>query len=1747
MSAKQAGAASFGMASENFGYSRVRLRRVKKLQFGVVDPNELRQYSVTQAITVNSRQIPAGVTKYETQIQGQPVYGGVNDPRLGDLHDKSNPGYFGHLELARPVYHQGYFNTTLKTLRCVCFHCSRIKKTMDDHKMQVAQKIKKRGKRLNAFHDLLRNVKKCEHCQGSQPKLTKVGLHLEAEYVDDDAGGGAAGGDSKQFLSGAQAVKVFQTMKEEDMKILGLDTTYARPDWLLVQVLPVPPPHVRPSVSVGGGAASEDDLTHQLVNVVKSNIALSNAIQNGEPNIIVEQFEQALQHNVAAFMNNELRGMPQVTQRSGRPLKTLQQRLKGKEGRLRGNLMGKRVDFSARTVITADPNLGIHQVGVPRSVAMNLTVPDRVTAFNIHELSQLVANGPTTHPGAKHIIRNDGTRIDLRYVKNKSELLLAPGWIVERQLRDDDVILFNRQPSLHKMSIMGHRVKVLDWSTFRLNLSCTSPYNADFDGDEMNLHVPQSIAARTEAELMMLSPRVVVSGQSNRPVMGIVQDSLLAVQKMTKRNCFIHKDLTFNMLMWVKNWNGRIPIPAICKPVELWTGKQLLGMILPKINLHAKANTGPPVGDDGKRMPNTFNAYDNKVTILEGELIEGIIDKKTIGKSMDGLIHTSWLDQGHDETSRFMNQVQQLVNHWVLQSSFSIGACDAVADRKTMEEIEATINKAKLQVLDLVRQGQLGKQGNLEIQPGRTMMESFEQLVNKVLNTARDHAGKSAQSSLDETNSVKAMVSAGSKGSFINISQIIACVGQQNVEGKRIPYGFKKRTLPHFSKDDLGPESRGFVENSYLRGLTPQEFFFHAMGGREGLIDTACKTAETGYIQRRLVKAMETVMARYDGTVRTSGGQIVQFLYGEDGMDAVWIERQDFDSLTLAKEEFENRYVLNTTASDFGFDEQNVPFMESDVMEQCRTDPEVQLLLDKEAETLREDQAVLRVVMANREAGRESDESSYAPGNVKRVIQNALRQFQIDRGQPSDLHPKTIISRVGELLDRLGVVVGDDPLSIEAQNNATTLYRILIRGMLASKRVLKQFRLSEAALNWVIGEVETRFHKSKVNPGEMVGVLAAQSIGEPATQMTLNTFHYAGVSAKNVTLGVPRLKEIINVAKTPKTPGLTVYLAEEFSGDRQVAELVVGMLEFTVLKDIVKRTEIWYDPDIKNSVVMQDREWVKDYYDFAEKTEDDINRMSSWVLRMELDKDIVFVKKIQMSEIVKEVENEYGSDLSVEVSDDNAEDLVVRIRVVNDVPYNPNFGAVDDAGNPIEEAEVGQEDDVFLKRLERSLLSSLKLRGIDHVKKVFMRGGAKRTVWDDDKGFGTRNEWVLETDGTNLMGVLGVDYIDPARTISNDIVEVFVSLGIEGVRGALLSELRNVISFDGSYVNYRHLASLVDVMTMQGHLMAIDRHGINRVDTGPLLRASFEETVDMLMDAALHAEEEVLKGVTENIMLGQLPRVGTGDMELLLDEDKVVREAVEVVVDDVIGDNLGMIGSSNAGAATPYASTPFASSPMVGGGEMSPFVGTGQFSPAVGTASFSPAYSPASGSYGSGFASGSYGQDDGSSSPSYNPSSPAYSPTSPAYSPTSPAYSPTSPAYSPTSPAYSPTSPAYSPTSPAYSPTSPAYSPTSPAYSPTSPAYSPTSPAYSPTSPAYSPTSPAYSPTSPAYSPTSPAYSPAYSPTSPAYSPTSPAYSPTSPAYSPTSPAYSPTSPAYSPTSPAYSPTSPAYSPTSGD
>ncbi|KAJ6682287.1 DNA-DIRECTED RNA polymerase [Salix koriyanagi] len=946
-----------------------------------------------------------------------------------------------------------------------------------------------------------------------------------------------------------------------------------------------------------------------------------------------------------------------------------------------------------------------------------------------------------------------------------------------------------------------------------------------------------------------------------------------------------------------------------------------------------------------------------------------------------------------------------------------------------------------------------------------------------------------------------------------------ACVGQQNVEGKRIPYGFIDRTLPHFTKDDYGPESRGFVENSYLRGLTPQEFFFHAMGGREGLIDTAVKTSETGYIQRRLVKAMEDIMVKYDGTVRNSLGDVIQFLYGEDGMDSVWIESQKLDSLKMKKAEFDRVFRY-----EFDDEDWNPTYMMPDHVEDLRNIRELRDVFDAEVQKLEADRYQLGTEIATT-----GDNTWPMPVNLKRLIWNAQKTFKIDTriGRVSDIHPMEAVEAVDKLQERLKVVPGEDPLSVEAQKNATLFFGILLRSTLASKRVLQEYRLSREAFDWVIGEIESRFLQSLVAPGEMIGCVAAQSIGEPATQMTLNTFHYAGVSAKNVTLGVPRLREIINVAKKIKTPSLSVYLKPEFNKTKEKAKNVQCALEYTTLRSVTQATEVWYDPDPMSTLIEEDADFVKSYYEMPDE-EVAPEKISPWLLRIELNREMMIDKKLNMADIAEKINREFDDDLTCIFNDDNAEKLILRIRIMNDEAPKGELN------------DESAEDDVFLKKIESNMLTEMALRGIPDINKVFIKN-AKVSSFDEKEGFKTTEEWMLDTEGVNLLAVMCNENVDARKTTSNHLIEVIEVLGIEAVRRSLLDELRVVISFDGSYVNYRHLAILCDTMTYRGHLMAITRHGINRNDTGPMMRCSFEETVDILLDAAVYAETDYLRGVTENIMLGQLAPIGTGDCALYLN-DEMLKNAIELQLPSYMeGLDFGMTPARSPVSGTPYHDgmmSPMLMSPNL---RMSPTVDGVAFSPYVGGMAFSPSTSPVSTSIGYSPSSPVYSPGYSPTSPSYSPASPSYSPASPNYSPTSPTYSPSSPSYSPTSPAYSPTSPSYSPTSPSYSPTSPSYSPTSPSYSPTSPSYSPTSPSYSPTSPSYSPTSPAYSPTSPAYSPTSPAYSP----TSPSYSPTSPSYSPTSPSYSPTSPSYSPTSPAYSPTSPGYSPTSPSYNPQS--
>ncbi|KAJ8694424.1 DNA-directed RNA polymerase II core subunit rpo21 [Pleurotus ostreatus] len=470
-------------------------------------------------------------------------------------------------------------------------------------------------------------------CGHTQPQVRKEGLKPFVQYKkskEDDEDGKSLQPDIR-LITPSEVYTTFKKMTDSDLQIIWLSEEYARPEWMILTVMPVPPPPVRPSIAVDGGTMqSEDDLTYKLGDIIKASANVRRCEQEGAPAYVISEFEQLLQFHVATYMDNDIAGIPQVLQKSGRPVKAIHARLKGMEGRLPGNLMGKRVDFLGRTVIPRDPNLELDENESHRS-----------TSLIYRSLFVMV---PTTYSGARYVIRDTGERIDLRYNKC-ADAFLQYGWIVERHLKDGDYILFNRQPSLHKMSMMSHRVKLMPYSTFRLNLSVTPSYNADFEGDEMNMHIPQSEETHAElsqiawvpqqvsndvpSALLQLKPCHRLSPQANKPVMGFVQDTLCGIRKLTLRDTFMDWNAVQNILLWVPDWDGIVPIPAIIKPKPMWMGKQILSLAIPRgINIFraAEPKSSNPDFDDGMCTEN-------------GEIAWGIVEKKTVGASQGGLVH----------------------------------------------------------------------------------------------------------------------------------------------------------------------------------------------------------------------------------------------------------------------------------------------------------------------------------------------------------------------------------------------------------------------------------------------------------------------------------------------------------------------------------------------------------------------------------------------------------------------------------------------------------------------------------------------------------------------------------------------------------------------------------------------------------------------------------------------------------------------------------------------------------------------------------------------------------------------------------------------------------------------------------------------------------------------------------------------------------------------------------------------------
>ncbi len=828
------------------------MNTIDKILFSVLNPDLVKKISQCK------------ISKTELYDQeGYPVEGGLMDPRLGVIDPGLRcrscggtvgdcKGHFGYLELTKPIVHVNYSKLIYNILKSTCRKCGKILVTKED-----TEKNKATGRiSVKKLKHLVKSV--CPHCKEKQKKIKFV---KPTSFQEDST-----------LLTPVEVREWLERIPNEDLLYLGIRGT--RPEYLIISLLPVPPVTVRSSITLETGERSEDDLTHKLVDIVRINKRLRENSDLGAPDFIIQDLWELLQYHIATYMNNEISGVPPARHRSGRILKTLAQRLKTKEGRFRSNLIGKRVNYSARTVISPDPMLDINEVGIPRFVAEELTLPVVVNERNIKKIKELIARCPEW-PTVNYVNRPDGRRKKVTEL-NKKDIAdeLASGFIVEKQIEDGDWSIFNRQPSLHRMSMMGHKMIVMPYNTFRFNLVVAPSYNADFDGDEMNLHVPQTKEAQTETKLLTNSITQIRSPRFSGPIIGAINDHITGIFILTDKFVLNRED-TVNL---IRGYDLDVEIPD---KKEL-TGKEIFSLFLPKdFNLE-------------------YKVADMDVVIKNGKLLSGIIDENGVGAFKGKILDELERIYGYEVTRKFLFDITRLSLEVLMRYGFTVSIADHDLNPKIREKINQMIEDVQKEVDKTIQDFKKGK--ILDV-IGRTPRESLEISIKKrtaeLLNEISEVVGKSVPE-----NSTIIMAKSGSKGSIINLVQCAACIGQETVKGERIKIGYYKRTFSHFRKGDLSLESKGFVRHGYKNGLSPFEFFFDAMNSREGLMDKSLKTRHSGYLERRLIGALKDLKVEYDGTVRDCTKKIIQFIPGEDGLDPSKMQRGGINVEKIANELF---------------------------------------------------------------------------------------------------------------------------------------------------------------------------------------------------------------------------------------------------------------------------------------------------------------------------------------------------------------------------------------------------------------------------------------------------------------------------------------------------------------------------------------------------------------------------------------------------------------------------------------------------------------------------------------------------------------------------------------------------------------------------------------------------------------------------------------------------------------------------
>ena len=1424
------------------------------------------------------------LTSDEIFLNGSPVKGGLADikggsteayPECGTCHCDPSicPGHFGHLKLNTPVFAPSQFFLTLKKLlTCVCWNCHKV--ILETNKLPPsnivsAKKFKYVYDQCHARHAQKHPVH-CMHCHFIQPKISRNSgtLHLKITYenevvnVKDDVREPV-----EIWVPPVVILPILKGIPNADAIALGFDRKYNAPESLIWNVLVIPPQTIRPAVRYGAsGNRGEDDITLVLKHIFKNNqkvqsvitkegssysSASANVFENKELKIDGATFDVAfiaafteLQHGITALVDNDHGIKPLTHSRSRKPYKTITSRFGGKTGRMRANLLGKRVNHSARTVASADPYLSISEVGIPYKIAMNLTVPEMVTVWNMERMRGYVKNGPWKHPGAIYI-RKKGTTTKYGIIA-ESHLELNIGDIVYRHVVNGDPVLVNRQPTLHRLSMMCHHVRVLPQNTLRLSVLTMPGYAGDFDGDEFNIHCHQSVHTAVELSQLTMPHLQVLRPRNAEPCIAAIQDVPIALYKLSQDKALIDiKDLfniacrfkgrDFNLLHQMLNPDGK-GLPA---KVPIATAFKVL-------------------------FPKGMMVKNGAAHIVDGEVVSTQpIIAKTYNDYSDGILHTVVSEWGTSETRHLLDNTQRLAIEYLMLNGFSVGIKDLLlseADTAKVNETRRLIMENSTKIIKVSRTREFRE----DLNDNATFLMKLEQGIFNA--TKLDTIEEIVKSIDPQTNRFLQLVSSGSKGSTTNLVHMFGIIGQMTPAGARVKAEFDSRTTPHFTKFDLGLSAKGFVQNSYLSGMTPTEFFFAAMKGREGLLDTAVSTSDCGYANRKLVKAMEDLHISQELMVVDANNNVIQFVYGEDGIDINKSERMSLKNfMGVSEEAFKSQYKLKNDSATY------TKYVE------------------------------LRNAIAQFTfAGKLPDEFNlHMPINIDKML---LHEQAGTKSELKDADVYDIVSthvKKNLYINRLNRDKNED-------NYTTSLQRCIIM-KLSPHKVIVEKQWSAIQLTTFLDKIKERFYASIVHAGEMVGILSAQSVGDRLTQSTLDTFKAVKAADTVLTLsGLPRIKEIMSFTKDIKRPSMRFRLR-----DIATVESTRRKIELLKLKDVVNKHRLVYCSTAKliASEGLEGEE-LERFYRRMEvvNTPDAIAAFTAkpgWFLVLSINHKHLTTDALTIADIEKTVSSKFAIKHQIFSQLPSKIHKTGNIKHNNDIKMIMCMSLIDalereklvKTSSMKNAAKDNNRPDIIsdLTTLKQALLEK-PLSGIPRITKVHRSLQKADMVTSEFKvgpsGFGdyVKNDIVTyTTEGSDMLSVMALADVNSDTVTSNSFHDVADTLGIEAAKYTILNEINLTFNnVDGKHVSDRHILLLADFATASGAFTTFDRTGFAKSDlTGPLAKASFERSSTMLINSATFAEVDNLNGVSANLIFGQLGYGGTAISNVMMDHSKL--------------------------------------------------------------------------------------------------------------------------------------------------------------------------------------------------------------------------------------------------------------------